>query len=116
MTRDTLDALLERILPGSVAAGVRRYVERVGAVDLVGDLAELEALGFAALPAADQDAIVASLEGGQFFELLRRHALEGMFGDPRWGGNADGAGWDLLGYPGPRLEWDADEQRVEVVR
>ena len=49
----------------------------------------------------EQDEIVAALERGRagsptidgsFFELLRRHLIEGMFGDPRWGGNAGAAG------------------------
>jgi gluconate 2-dehydrogenase gamma chain len=113
MTPDTLDALLERILPGAVAAGVRRYVDERAYRD---GLAELEARGFAGLSAHEQDEILLSLEGDPFFELVRRHVLEGMFGDPRWGGNADGAGWELLGYPGPRFEWDVEEQQVEVVR
>ena len=38
-----------------------------------------------------------------FFELVRRHTLEGMFGDPSYGGNANFAGWDLIEYPGPRM-------------
>lgn len=113
MTLDTLDALIERILPGSVAAGVRGYLDETAYRD---GLAELDACGFAALTAAEQDEIVASLEGDPFLELVRRHVLEGMFGDPRWGGNADGAGWALLGYPGPRVEWGEESQRVEVVR
>jgi hypothetical protein len=113
MTPDTLDALLERILPGSVEAGVRGYLDEPAYRE---GLAKLEARGFATLRVAEQDAIVASLEGDPFFELVRRHVLEGMFGDPRWGGNADGAGWELLGYPGPRLEWGAEAQQIEVVR
>ena len=47
-----------------------------------------------------------------FFELVRRHLIEGMFGDPRWGGNAEGRGWALVGYPGPRLVWTEADQRL----
>jgi hypothetical protein len=111
---DTLDALLERILPGSVEAGVRRYIDQLDRSGYEAGLAALEALGFASLPSAEQDQIVASLEGDPFFELVRRHVLEGMFGDPRWGGNADHAGWRLLDYPGPRREWTAEEQALDA--
>src|SRR4029078_6077106 len=41
-------------------------------------------------------------------------ALGVMFGDPLWGGNAGHAGWRLLGYPGPRLEWTEAEQQLDV--
>lgn len=73
---------------------------------------------FTGLSAAQQDAVLAQAEGGDdtgaFFETMRTHALEGMFGDPRWGGNADGVGWKLLGYPGPRREWSEAEQRLDA--
>jgi gluconate 2-dehydrogenase gamma chain len=140
--RLVLDALVERLLPadgfgaGARDAGVGGYVERAlagpyreqaaayaRALDAVEAYARTSAkCGFAALDPARQDEIVALLEqnalpgldesDGPFFELLRRHTIEGMFGDPRWGGNAGGAGWALLGYPGPRLVWTEDDQRV----
>jgi gluconate 2-dehydrogenase gamma chain len=68
---------------------------------------------FAALADARQDAILREAERapGGFFALLRSHAIEGMFGDPRWGGNAQGAGWRLLGYPGPRAVIEEADQR-----
>jgi hypothetical protein len=117
VTPDTLDALLDRLLPGAVEGGVRRYIEQIDAGEVyAGGLAGLEAQGFATLSAGEQDAILAGLEGEPFFELVRKHVLEGMFGDPRWGGNADRAGWELLGYPGPRREWGTDDQRLEVLR
>ena len=31
--------------------------------------------------------------------------LEGIFGDPMHGGNANLVGWKLIGYPGPRLSY-----------
>jgi gluconate 2-dehydrogenase gamma chain len=68
---------------------------------------------FAALGATEQDKILADFEqnikvgdhsaSAAFFEMVRRHTLEGMFGDPSYGGNANFAGWDLIGYPGPRI-------------
>jgi hypothetical protein len=35
-----------------------------------------------------------------------------MFGDPYYGGNANFAGWDLIGYPGVRTNVTADDQRL----
>ena len=40
--------------------------------------------------------------------------LEGAFGDPRHGGNRELAGWELLGFPGLRLEVTAEEQALDV--
>ncbi len=72
--------------------------------------------GFAALDAAQQDAILADLEKGAaaewaiadqlpsplFFETVRVHTIVGFLADPAYGGNADFAGWRVAGYPGPR--------------
>jgi gluconate 2-dehydrogenase gamma chain len=49
-----------------------------------------------------------------FFNRARRLALEGMFGDPYYGGNKNFAGWDLIKYPGPRLATSADDQKMGV--
>ena len=40
----------------------------------------------------------------QFFNMVRTHTLQGTFGDPYYGGNANFVGWDLIGYPGIRSE------------
>ncbi len=60
---------------------------------------------FAALPAAQQDAKLRAIEKTAFFQMLRRHTLEGMFSDPLHGGNAGMIGWQLIGYPGPRMSY-----------
>jgi hypothetical protein len=131
-----LAAVIERLVPsddhgpGAREANVLRYLEQA----LAGEYAEhVEAYrdglvlveerarstygpGFRALGGDEQDDVVAWLEGTApgFFELLLRHVREGMFGDPRWGGNDGFAGWILLGYPGPRPVWTADEQQLDV--
>jgi gluconate 2-dehydrogenase gamma chain len=72
------------------------------------------------LSADERDARLAALETSAdaderaFFELVRAHVLEGMFGDPRWGGNIDHAGWRLLDYAGPRREWTAADQALDA--
>jgi hypothetical protein len=71
-----------------------------------------------------QDAVLTDVENGTatgftpnsaaFFNLVRDHTLQGMFGDPYYGGNANFVGWDLLGYPGVRTVVSPDQQRIGV--
>jgi gluconate 2-dehydrogenase gamma chain len=61
--------------------------------------------GFAALSPQQQDEHLRSIEPTAFFQMLRRHTLEGMFCDPLHGGNANMIGWQLIGYPGPRMSY-----------
>ena len=35
-----------------------------------------------------------------FFETLRRHTMEGVLGEPAYGGNQGLVGWRLVGFPG----------------
>ncbi len=136
-----LEAVVSRLIPadengpGAAEAQVARYITRA----LDGDYRQhrrayeegLEALdgharstlhdAFVSLAPEHQDAVLADVENGlvpgsgsaqAFFELLLRHTVEGMFGDPQWGGNAGRIGWRLLGYPGPRHVWSEEEQRI----
>ena len=48
----------------------------------------------------DQTQITKGLIGREFFELMRRHTLEGFFGEPKHGGNRDSVGWKVLGFTG----------------
>ena len=141
---DTLNALLARLIPtdaagpGATEARVGRYIDRqlAGEQKATAPLYEagLAALDdhsrsrhgapFTQLAPAQQDSILGDVEAGTapgfvpdsatFFALVREHALQGMFGDPVHGGNADFAGWDLLGYPGVKLNFTRAEQRVGV--
>src|SRR5215831_8500466 len=40
------------------------------------------------------------LPGRAFFDLLYQTVMEGMFGDPIYGGNKDKVAWKMLGFPG----------------
>ena len=42
-----------------------------------------------------------SLDQKRFFEVLRRHCIQGCFADPRWGGNKDMIMWRWYGYLQP---------------
>ncbi|HLK48424.1 MAG TPA: gluconate 2-dehydrogenase subunit 3 family protein [Bryobacteraceae bacterium] len=138
----TLAAFVERLIPGdelgpsAAEAGAHVYIDRALAGPNAGEkqafvegLASLDAFAkssqdaaFADLPPEKRDALIAAMERGtaagftnapQFFSRLRRLTLEGMFGDPYYGGNRNFAGWDLIRYPGPRLAVSADEQRMD---
>jgi gluconate 2-dehydrogenase gamma chain len=64
--------------------------------------------GLHLLAPAEQHAVLKQMEGSTFFALLRTHTIEGMFCDPMHGGNAGMIGWQLIGFPGPRMSY-ADE-------
>jgi gluconate 2-dehydrogenase gamma chain len=59
--------------------------------------------GFDRLYPEHQDQILRQMESSLFFELLRQNTIEGMFSDPIHGGNVDMVGWQLIGFPGPRM-------------
>jgi len=46
-----------------------------------------------------------------FFTMLQNDTNEGMFADPIYGGNAEFAGWKLIGYPGAQRAWTPEEVR-----
>jgi gluconate 2-dehydrogenase gamma chain len=58
---------------------------------------------FHLLRPADQDNALQQIESSVFFALLRQNTIEGMFCDPLHGGNAGMVGWQLVGFPGPRM-------------
>lgn len=138
---NTLKAFVDRLIPedalgpGAVAAGAHNYIN----VQLGGYLATekdafatgLDGLNtyarrvaggpFAELSAEKRDEIMAAMDTGKadgftnarnFFTRARRLTLEGTFGDPHYGGNNNGIGWDIIRYPGPRPAVGPEEQRI----
>jgi gluconate 2-dehydrogenase gamma chain len=73
---------------------------------------------FDKLAPSAQDEKLKQIEDSVFFNLLRRNTIEGMFCDPRHGGNADMVGWQLIGFPGPRMSYygDLEKYRGEAFR
>jgi gluconate 2-dehydrogenase gamma chain len=59
--------------------------------------------GFDKLSPEEQDKKLQQMESTHFFALLRQNTIEGMFSDPVHGGNVDMVGWQLVGFPGPRM-------------
>lgn len=139
---DTLEAICARIIPsdangpGAREARAAHYIDRA----LGGALKESRdayRAGFAAfdrycrssrgaafveLSTRDQDSVLMDVESGSatgfvgssgvFFNMVRTHTLQGTFGDPYYGGNANFVGWDLIGYPGIRLNVSSEDQRL----
>jgi gluconate 2-dehydrogenase gamma chain len=62
-----------------------------------------ELTGFDRLEPTEQDQKLKQIENSLFFSLLRQNTIEGMFCDPMHGGNIDMVGWQLIGFPGPRM-------------
>jgi len=59
--------------------------------------------GFDGLSTEEQDKKLQQIENTHLFALLRQNTIEGMFSDPVHGGNVDMVGWQLVGFPGPRM-------------
>ena len=74
--------------------------------------------GFAELTPEQQDEKLRAIEKSLFFQLLRTHTIEGMFSDPLHGGNVGLVGWQLIGFPGPRMSYreEVDKHYGEAFR
>jgi gluconate 2-dehydrogenase gamma chain len=126
----TLSAICERILPrdqdpGAIDLGVPVYVDRALATPELASAREVVlrvmplvdrqartrfgGKGFHEVTPEQQDEILGLWEhghdGGQhFFPVILSLTLEGAFGDPKYGGNAGGLGFAMIGFtPEPPL-------------
>lgn len=101
---------IDRALGGWLAPSRNAYVTGLAAID---ETARANVgKRFVDLTAAEQDAVLATIEQTPFFTLVRAHTIQGTFCDPVYGGNANFVGWDLIGYPGVRLNVTAADQRM----
>lgn len=131
----TLTAVVDRLFPksdttpGGAETGAHIYIDQKLSTryasqssDYQTGLAAIEAAidgGFSAASAADQDDALRNIEAGKvkdvpegFFNTLLEHTRQGMFCDPIHGGNREFMGWDMIGYPGIKLSWSAEEQAI----
>jgi gluconate 2-dehydrogenase gamma chain len=128
-------------LAGDLAAFRPAYVAAARAIDVYADLRF--AAPFAKLTPERQDSILRDLEkntlnktqdpsvtreagagtpgtpeftpnAAAVFEMIRTHTLQGMFGDPSYGGNTNFVGWRLVRFPGPRLVIGGHDQQINV--
>jgi gluconate 2-dehydrogenase gamma chain len=141
---DTLEAIVARLIPsdengpGATEARAAHYIDRALTGPLrssrdayAAGLAAIDAYAqskkgaaFARLSAPDQDGVLTDMEknvatgfapnAAAFFNLVRAHTIQGTFGDPYYGGNANFVGWDLIGFPGLRMAVGEDEQRMKA--
>jgi len=135
----TLEAFLDRLIPtdelgpGAVESGAQIYIDRalagpnaaekesfVRGLEAVDNLARrVHGAPLVELSAEKRDELLTELAAGnlpesQFFNRARRLTLEGMFGDPYYGGNKHFAGWDLIRYPGPRPAVAPEDQKMNI--
>ena len=75
-----------------LAGWQQQYTRGIAAVD------KLAGGDFTKVPAAEQDKILTGQ--GTFTSLLFEHTIEGMYGNPEYGGNRGRAGWKDIGFPG----------------
>jgi gluconate 2-dehydrogenase gamma chain len=137
--RKTVDALIDRIIPndelgpGAAECGVGDYIDRCmagynaaekplfleGLASLDVFALRTQGIAFATLTADKQDAVLTAIDSNQapnlrgFFNRARRLTLEGMFGDPVYGGNKNFAGWNLIRYPGAKLAVGPEDQSMK---
>ena len=138
--RKILEAFIDRLIPaddlgpGAVESGVADYIDRclagfnasekpqflegLAALDLYA--LRTQHVAFASLAAARRDMVLTEIDNNQapnlkgFFNRVRRLTLEGMFGDPVYGGNKNFAGWDLIRYPGAKLAAGPEDQSMKT--
>jgi hypothetical protein len=91
--------LLEREFNGPVRGWQEMYAE--GLADLERRAAARGAASFAALPSAEQDAVLHQADE-DFVNLVYHHTAEAAYGPPEYGGNRGLAGWRLIHFEGDR--------------
>lgn len=70
--------------------------------ELLTRVLDRSAPGWEDVPTAS--AVTMTIPADAFVTLLRDHAIEGYYSQPKYGGNIDLAGWKQAGYVGPFLE------------
>jgi gluconate 2-dehydrogenase gamma chain len=112
-----VDAVCAQIVPSGATPGAREAVYFIDrslatyfaamAPDYRRGLAEFQAkfrtanptlASFAGAEPAAQLAFLKTADQGPFFETTRMLTVLGMFSSPRYGGNYQGSGWQLMGF------------------
>jgi gluconate 2-dehydrogenase gamma chain len=122
--KETVETIAARIIPsdekpGAREAGVVNFIDHMLATTYAGQqqlyrdgVRQLDHLSqtrfnrhFMATQETDQDALLAAMErnqipdwkeAGDFFSTIRAHTIEGIFSEPKYFGNANRVGWQLL--------------------
>lgn len=107
--------------PGAAEAGVIHFIDRAFAAEMSGQLAfargqldEFNAalnesgvgdVRFAQLDEHAQDAFLEARESTPLFNMLWAMTVFGFFSMPKYGGNKNDVGWDLIGFDGNHGPW-----------
>lgn len=100
------------------------FLEGLGAIEKTSQ--EKFSDGFVNLEPAQQDEILQMFENGEvkfsgvdsadFFSLLRKTTIEGVYADPVYGGNRNMEAWKMKQYPGPIMSFlDKIEEEEFIV-
>ena len=138
--RRTTEMLVDRIIPaddlgpGALECGAANYIDvqmsdylapqlsawTAGLVELDAFAKQSQGALFADLSADKRDTVLTAISGNDapqtlrtFFNTARTYTMQGTFGDPHYGGNTGGKGWDIIRYPGPRAATTAEMQRMD---
>lgn len=109
-----IDAMAAQIYPTTDTPGAKEaqvvYFIDLALVTFAADKQDIYAKGFAelaaktggkplgSLAAADQVALLTSIEKTPFFKTVRDHTIMGMFSAPQHGGNFHKVGWQQIGF------------------
>jgi hypothetical protein len=114
-----VDAIAAQIVPGGATPGAREahavyFIDRALSTFFAEWAAEFrtglagfqsgfraahpDAPSFAAADSGTQVAFLKTVDRTPFFETARLLTVLGMFSSPKYGGNAGGAGWQLMGF------------------
>jgi gluconate 2-dehydrogenase gamma chain len=136
-TAGEIEAIAAQIIPSSIdgagarEAGVIYFIDRAlstfaaddvdtyrtGMLELQQKRQELfpDSTAIAVLGAEQQQTLIRAIETSDFFDLLRTHTVLGFLGNPSYGGNRGGVGWQQIGfdnrmaYQPPFGYYDAEE-------
>ena len=116
---EDLDAIAAQLIPTDDLPGAREakavvFIDRAlatfqseqksGMLEGLADLNRRAGGRFSAVSENRQRDLLREIEDTPFFEQVRTAVITGTFAHPAWGGNADGAGWQILGFE-PRFLW-----------
>jgi len=121
-----LEAIAARVIPtsdtpGATEAGVIHFIDNAFA-DEMSDQLDAARAGltrfnaalknfssstdrFADLNPDAQDAFLHTQDSSEFFGLVRLMTIFGFFSMPKYGGNKNHVGWDLIGFEGHHGAW-----------
>jgi gluconate 2-dehydrogenase gamma chain len=127
-----IEAMAARIVPSEVGSPGAREAQAIVYIDraLAGYFASLQGIyregidrveamsaasfgnSFVELEDSQQDELMQEMASGppkaaEFFAIVYEHVIEGVFGDPLYGGNANAVGWKLIGFPGAQWGYSA---------